>query len=574
MNGRKSMRRKVMKDLVVNMESEACPRDMETMSMAACLNRIMLKVRREDYNDATVESLKDDFAYVGEKFGICPEEAALLSYVLEKSNDFCRCDNGDLADFLGCTNIEFISYRKFLQSLAQKRIVRIGKTRGGDCSYQVMADACQAIIDDASFSEKNFSGLSTEDIFSEFRKLFIDFRDDNIDKVILLSDLNMLIDANMQNDFCQKMRECGIRKCSDSEQLVFLYLCHHYVSWGDKELEFRHLTNFISDNEDEQKFFRFFQGEKHQFQKMGLVKFGGEGGLMDKSSAALADKVRDTFFTEVELFCEEEKSGHRDLMSYESIKEKKMFYNAPEQEQIDRLEALLEDSHFKGIQDRLDEMGLRKGFNIIMYGGPGVGKTETTLQLARKTGRDVFCIDVSKIKSKWVGESEKSVKGIFNIYRNLCKNKDKMPILFFNEADAVFGKRMENVDSSASQMLNTLQNILLQELETIEGILICTTNLHQNLDPAFERRFIYKVELEKPGEEVRSKIWEAMMPGYAGDDYALLGRKYSFSGGQIENIVRKSAVEYILSGTRPSLDSVLKFCDEEIFKSKVKKVGF
>lgn len=563
-----------MKDLVVNMESEACPRDMETMSMAACLNRIMLKVRREDYNDATVESLKDDFAYVGEKFGICPEEAALLSYVLEKSNDFCRCDNGDLADFLGCTNIEFISYRKFLQSLAQKRIVRIGKTRGGDCSYQVMADACQAIIDDASFSEKNFSGLSTEDIFSEFRKLFIDFRDDNIDKVILLSDLNMLIDANMQNDFCQKMRECGIRKCSDSEQLVFLYLCHHYVSWGDKELEFRHLTNFISDNEDEQKFFRFFQGEKHQFQKMGLVKFGGEGGLMDKSSAALADKVRDTFFTEVELFCEEEKSGHRDLMSYESIKEKKMFYNAPEQEQIDRLEALLEDSHFKGIQDRLDEMGLRKGFNIIMYGGPGVGKTETTLQLARKTGRDVFCIDVSKIKSKWVGESEKSVKGIFNIYRNLCKNKDKMPILFFNEADAVFGKRMENVDSSASQMLNTLQNILLQELETIEGILICTTNLHQNLDPAFERRFIYKVELEKPGEEVRSKIWEAMMPGYAGDDYALLGRKYSFSGGQIENIVRKSAVEYILSGTRPSLDSVLKFCDEEIFKSKVKKVGF
>jgi SpoVK/Ycf46/Vps4 family AAA+-type ATPase len=133
---------------------------------------------------------------------------------------------------------------------------------------------------------------------------------------------------------------------------------------------------------------------------------------------------------------------------------------------------------------------------------------------------------------------------------------------------------MENVDSSASQMLNTLQNILLQELETIEGILICTTNLHQNLDPAFERRFIYKVELEKPGEEVRSKIWEAMMPGYAGDDYALLGRKYSFSGGQIENIVRKSAVEYILSGTRPSIDSVLKFCDEEVFKSKVKKVGF
>ena len=563
-----------MKDLEMKMGSEMCPRDAETMSMAACLNRIMLKVRYEDYKEETVEALKDDFAYVEEKFGICPEEAALLSYVLEKSSDFGRCDNSDLADFLGCTNIEFISFRKYLQSLAKKRIVRIGTNRVGDCTYQVMSDACQAIIDDAKFSEKSFSGLSTEDIFSEFRKLFIDYRNDNIDKDILLCDLNMLVDQNTQNDFCQKVRECGIRQCSVSEQMIFMYLCHHYVSWGDKEMEFRHLTNFISDKEDEQKFFRFFQAEKHAFQKMGLVNFGGEGGLMDKSSVALADKVRDTFFTEVELFCEEEKSGHRDLMSHESIKEKKMFYNAPEQEQIDRLEALLDDSHFAGIQERLDEMGLRKGFNIIMYGGPGVGKTETTLQLAKKTGRDVFCIDVSKIKSKWVGESEKAVKGIFKIYRDLCKGKDKMPILFFNEADAVFGKRMENVDSSASQMLNTLQNILLQELETIEGILICTTNLHQNLDPAFERRFIYKIELEKPGEDVRSKIWESMMPGYASGDYALLGRKYPFSGGQIENIVRKSAVEYILSGTKPSLDSVLKFCDEELFKAKVKKVGF
>ena len=563
-----------MRDFGMDMEAGMDPRDMETMSMAACLNRIMIKVRRQSYNDETVESLKEDFAYVGEKFGICPEEAALLSFVLEKSNDFCRCDDGDLANFLGCTNIEFISFRKYLQSLAQKRIVRIGRNRGGDATYQVMPEACEAIVNDTAFSEKNFAGLTTEDMFSEFRKLFIAFRNDEIDKDILISDLNMLIDANPQNDFSQKVLECGIRQCSESEQRIFLYLCHHYVSWGDKEMDFRHLGNFISDKEDEQKFFRFFQAEKHGFQKRDLIRFGGEEGLMDKRSAALTDKVRDTFFTEVELFCDESAASHQDVVNCESIKEKEMFYNAPEQEQVERLESLLKDSHFKGIQERLDEMGLRKGFNIILYGGPGTGKTETTLQLARKTGRDVFTIDVSKIKSKWVGESEKAVKGIFKIYRDLCKKKEKMPILFFNEADAVFGKRMENVESSAAQMLNTLQNILLQELESIEGILICTTNLHQNLDPAFERRFIYKVELEKPGEEVRSKIWASMMKGYTQEEYASLGRKYPFSGGQIENVVRKSTVDYILSGNRPVIDDIYKFCDEEIFKSKVRKVGF
>lgn len=553
---------------------ETPPRDMVTMSMANCLNRIMIKVRRDSFNDESIESLNGDFEYVNKKFGICSEEAALLSFVLEKSNDFCRCDDDDLADFLGCTNIEFIGYRKYLQSLAHRRIVRIGRNRSGDATYQVMPEATQAIIDDQQFSEKSFSGLTTEDMFSEFRKLFIAFRNDEVDKEMLLSDLNMLVDANPQNEFAQKVLECGIRQCSKTEQLIFLYLCHHFVSWGNKEISFQHLDRFISDKEDSQRFFRFFQAEKHAFQKQGLVRFGGEEGLMDKRSAALTDMVRDTFFTEVELFCDETTVGNQDVMSSGDIKAKTMFYNAVEEEQVGRLEELLEDEHFKGIQQRLDEMGMRKGFNIILYGGPGTGKTETTLQLARKTGRDVFCIDVSKLKSKWVGESEKAVKGIFKTYKSMCRSKERKPILFFNECDAIFGKRMENVDSSAAQMLNTLQNILLQEMEELEGVLVCTTNMQDNLDPAFERRFIYKVELEKPGEDVRAKIWASMMPGYSDDEYAMLARKYPFSGGQIENVVRKSAIDYILTGNRASLTTVFKFCDEEVFATKVKKVGF
>ena len=558
----------------MDMETRQDPEDQQTMSLAACLNRIMIKVSREGYNAQTIEELKDNLAYVCDKFKICSEEAVLLSHVLEKSTGFCRCDDEDLANFMGCTNIEFISYRKYLQSLAYKRIVRIGRNRGGDATYQVMDDACNAIIDDKEFSEKNFAGLSTEDMFSELRKIFLSFRNDDVDKDMLLSDINMLIDANPQNDFVQRYLECGIRKCSASEQRIFIYLCHHYVSWADKEVEFRHLANFISDNEDEQKFLRFFQAGRHDFQKMDLVRFGGEEGLMDKRSAAITDKVRDTFFTEVELFSEDVASGHKDLMSCDQIKEKEMFYNASEQQQVARLESLLEDKHFKGIQDRLDEMGMRKGFNIILYGGPGTGKTETTLQLAKKTGRDVFCIDVAKLKSKWVGDSEKAVRGVFSIYRDLCKSKERMPILFFNEADAIFGKRMENVESPAAQMLNALQNILLQEMETIEGIMICTTNLHGNLDPAFERRFIYKIELEKPGAEVRCRIWESMMPGRSQEEYDQLAHKYPFSGGQIENVVRKSTVDYILTGNKPTIDDISRFCDEEVFKSKVRKVGF
>lgn len=549
------------------------PRDKDTMSLSACLNRIMLKVQNESFCEEAVEELKADFDYVGQKMGICPEEAAILACVLENSHGYHSCDGEEIAKFMGFTNIEFLGYRKFLDSLAVKRVVRSTRTRGG-VAYVILKEAAQAIIDDKEFSEKNFSGLTTEEVFTQMRKAFRAFRDDELTHCMLIQDLNMLVDVNQQNVFCERIIDCGLRKLPQTEQRIFYYLCHRYVSFGEKCVDFGVISDMIPEDEDSQKFFRAFQAGKLPLQKSGLITFGGEGGLMDKNTASLSDKVRETFFTEVGLFAEEHMEGHKDLVGSESIVAKELYYNAHEQEQVERLGNLLKEENFKGVQSRLEEMGLRKGFNVILYGGPGTGKTETTMQIARKTGRDVFFVDMSSLKSKWVGESEKIVKGIFNTYRVLCKIKERKPILLFNEADAIFSKRMENVESSAAQMLNSLQNIILQEMEQMDGVMFCTTNLHTNMDPAFERRFLYKIELEKPGEEVRAKIWKSMLKGLGDDDYAVLARRYPFSGGQIENVVRKSTVEYIISGQRTSLENVCRFCDEENFRSKVCKVGF
>lgn len=554
-------------------ERQVEPRDKDTMSLSACLNRIMLKVQHDTFCDAVVEQLKADFDYVGQKMGTCPEETAILACVLENSHGYHTCDDEDIAKFMGFTNIEFMGFRQYLDSLAVKRIVRFAKTRGG-ISFVILKEASQAIIEDKEFSEKNFSGLTTEEMFTQMRKAFRAFRDDELTHEMLIQDLNMLVDVNPQNIFCQKIIDCGVRKFTQTEQRIFFYLCHRFVSFGEREVDFHVFGDFIAENEDAQKFIRVFQAGKLNLQKSGLITFGGEAGLMDKSSASLSEQVRNTFFTEVDLFSEERIEGHRDLMSCDNIVVKELFYNALEQEQVERLEKLLEEEHFNGIQARLAELGMRKGFNVIMYGGPGTGKTETTLQIAKKTGRDVFFVDLSSLKSKWVGESEKIVKGIFNTYRSMCKTKSIKPILFFNEADAIFGKRMENVETSAAQMLNSLQNIILQEMEQIDGVMFCTTNLHTNLDPAFERRFLYKIELEKPGEEVRVKIWKSMLKGLEEDEYSVLASRYPFSGGQIENVVRKSTVDYILLGEKPSLETICKFCDEENFKSNIRKVGF
>ena len=131
-----------MRDFDMMSDERIEPRDKETMSLSACLNRIMIKVEQDTYIDSTVEELKADFDYVQQKMGLCPEEAAILSCVLENTHGFHSCDDEDIAKFMGCTNIEFIGFRQYLDSLAHKRLVRVNKGRGS-FSYVILKEASQ-----------------------------------------------------------------------------------------------------------------------------------------------------------------------------------------------------------------------------------------------------------------------------------------------------------------------------------------------------------------------------------------------------------------------------------------------
>jgi SpoVK/Ycf46/Vps4 family AAA+-type ATPase len=256
------------------------------------------------------------------------------------------------------------------------------------------------------------------------------------------------------------------------------------------------------------------------------------------------------------------------LKSHTTIKEKSLFFNTTEQEQIQRLTSLLSTENLPAIQQRLEEQGMRKGFACLFYGAPGTGKTETVLQIARQTGRDLMQVDIAGLRDKWVGESEKNIKEVFARYRALCNNSEVMPILFFNEADAIINKRSENVEHSVDKMDNAMQNIILQEIEDLDGILIATTNLTSNLDTAFERRFIYKIEFQKPDTDVKTMIWRSMLKNISVDDARQLASQFDFSGGQIENIARKRTVDYILSGKFASLTEIEDYCRAELLSDK------
>ena len=196
--------------------------------------------------------------------------------------------------------------------------------------------------------------------------------------------------------------------------------------------------------------------------------------------------------------------------------------------------------------------------------------------MARATGRDILRVDVDKIKSCWVGESEQNMKKVFDKYRNICKSTSLAPILLFNEADAILGVRMEGATRAVDKMENSIQNIILQEMEALEGIMIATTNLTTNLDKAFERRFLYKVEFNRPTVEARAQIWQAMFPALTERDACTLASQFDLSGGEIENISRKYMVNAILSG-QDTIDLLLlaELCrNERIGTSIRQRIGF
>jgi SpoVK/Ycf46/Vps4 family AAA+-type ATPase len=265
------------------------------------------------------------------------------------------------------------------------------------------------------------------------------------------------------------------------------------------------------------------------------------------------------------------------LTPHATFAPKQLYYAPHVQSQIDRLAELLQPEQFRQVTERLSENGMRKGFACLFYGSPGTGKTETVNQLARRTGRDVLMVDVTQIKSCWVGESEQNIKALFDRYRKCVKEMPVAPILLFNEADAVLGIRQEGAQKAVDKMENSIQNIILQEMETLEGIMIATTNLTCNLDKAFERRFIYKIEFERPTLEAKQQIWKTMIPALSDEHARSLARDYDLSGGQIENIARKRTVELILSGNEPTLDQMREYCAGEILNSKQEKrarIGF
>lgn len=551
-------------------------------STLSCLNKIVKKLKSRGLSAEVLEELEEETTYIGKKLGISPIQCVILGGIIEAAGPSSFANDGEIRDFLDVTNIEYMNFEKDIEQMSTKYIVRIENCSNGKGNrYTVYGKAMEAISSNEVYHPQSNDGLTLDEVFTRFRILFHEYFDDALTEKRLNEELVDIIERNQEVKFCSKAKEVRAKIKDRDFFNMFIYMCHRYASHGQINIDIERLTNLTNQNHEQRGFrdpvrlTRDFVGEQTPLQKCKLIEFASDEGFVNEEQVCLCEDIRKAFFTEICIRAEELPKSP-DLKTCDSISRKELIYNPTEKEQISRIAKMLDNDNFKGVQNRLKEQGMREGLNIIFYGAPGTGKTESCLQLARESGRDILVVDVSKLKDKYVGNSEKQVRGLFKYYSDLVKHSEKAPILLFNEADAIFGKRMENAEQGVDKMNNALQNIILQEMETISGILIATTNLETSLDPAFERRFLMKVRFDMPDSGARQKIWKTMMPELSDKDAEQLACRYEFSGGQIENISRKSMINYIIEGEKATIEDLAKYCDEERFtKNNVRRaIGF
>ena len=225
---------------------------------------------------------------------------------------------------------------------------------------------------------------------------------------------------------------------------------------------------------------------------------------------------------------------------------------------------------------------MEPGLLMLFYGNPGTGKTFAAGAIANALGKKLLVTDISRIQSKWVGDSEKNVRRMFTIFERIVRRVDNPPVLLLNEADQFLTRRTGNTDTSVDIMYNTLQNLFLEAFEQLRGILIATTNLKSNLDTAFSRRFHLKLDFPIPSAAERGSLWKLHLPmtipGASVVDITPLAEYYELTGGQISIVVRNAATE-AASRTEANLTQadLVKYCEIEtasMFDRKKPKIGY
>ena len=529
-----------------------------------------------------IESMAEFSSPIMDFFGITHFQSIVFAHLIEAELRSLIVDNERITDTFGKKLSALASVNLALDELLAKKLIyhkrsEYGMRRKNDRNkiiavHEKMLDAL--MTGDASL----LTTTQTED----FQALLAEVRELIVKRMEKIISTDELVDQTMQiltsnNALPEVKWLLKIEGIDKYDMVLLLNLTIETFEDGDRgESDMSKLVNEVfSEIRDRVRYKRNIKENKCPLYTLKLVEFSdNDFSFMDYTRLS-EESMEMLLGGAVELTKKPIKPKFGTLIAPDKIVEEELFYNEAEQKQIDTLVKALQKDNYDLIVEKLKSKGSIPNFIGIMAGLPGVGKTASCYQIAKRTNRYVYFIDLEKISSKWVGESSKNTVALFQEVNDITNYLGEIPCCIFNEVDQVLNQRLSS-DSSVAAEKNGVIAQFLQQFETFSGIAFLTTNLVDNIDSGFMRRILFKIVMHPPKPDVRKKILTKVFDEINEDTINLINSKYELTGAQIGNVSKKLTVSTLLDDTINKDEYIMELCEEELVfsKSNRKPIGF
>ena len=391
--------------------------------------------------------------YLQERLNLSRIQVLILTFVLYPSVKYSggrNCDMDDLANLLHVHPLRVLQLNNEFNTLDERGYIVNAKRHDG-WSLSMVGEAREALTNDMPFDPQILKLENNFDFLSRANRFIKDGRQNDEDGAIV-KNINRLMAQNQQLSVVQNLQNIK----GEAEMWFMLQMMTTLAIEADSYVSSGDLSQMLPDR-TVRVILKQIKDATHPFAQDGYIELRNQAGQVQQGEWVLSHEGWLAMLgsqEEVDSIVpkEDEDENINMLTSYKQLAQRPLYFSGKTEEQVQTLTNLLHEEQLAKVRQALKTHNMPLGFCCLFYGAPGTGKTELVQQLAIATQRDLFQVNIATLRDKYVGESEKQLKRIFDKYRSLVRTQEHAPILFFNEADAIFGNRMENTQRSVDKM--------------------------------------------------------------------------------------------------------------------------
>lgn len=528
------------------------------------LKFLFLKCRESKLQFESDKELKDAFRYLSNILHLTQNQCVLFAIVyLLSVDDDTDINTSKILQILSLKLEDFFDIKQDIEHLIESGFIVQKKYKNSDNLYNSYFTINQKLLDVIFRNEAIIvEELSSKFDFPQFASLMF-----KINRLKLVNRhsredvLRLVAEGEERNSYLtqiQTLKDMGL----DVKDRFMIYYLLHSTTIEKTNVNMYTLAFDIEGVARTRELITKLKEGRTKAQLNGLIELVND-------NVQLTEKAKDLLAIDNnEQNVDEKVETSHYYIKHTTIAERKLYFNNVIQREFSILNTLLQKDNFIEYQQAMRLNGNKaEGISILLYGPSGTGKSSVADMLAKQTKRDILQVDLSAIRSKWYGDSEKNIKQIFTEYEAKCKISDNIPILLLNECDALLGKRNNAGEDRHDFTEACMTNILLEFFEKNQGIIIGITNLESNLDPAFMRRFTMKYLIDKPDKKAVKSILKSKLDFLSDKEIGWIADRHLLTGGQIDNISQKCVISKIITKSDPTVDEILDYCEKERIKS-------